>query len=77
MTSYDAWSNCEDCGFEGLMEFCTREEENYDDPEALGVMLDCICPACGARGSVLVVMEEYEEMLHMTENVRASKASKE
>ncbi len=76
MSSFDSWSQCDECGFQGLMQFRTREDENYDDPEALGVMMDCVCPACGERESVLVVMEQYEEMLQMAKNVRDSKTPK-
>ncbi|MDH3315090.1 MAG: hypothetical protein OER43_04915 [Gammaproteobacteria bacterium] len=77
MTSFNSWSNCDECGFQGLMEFHLREDENYDDPDALGVMMDCVCPACDGRESVLVVMEQYEEMLQMEKNVKASKAPRE
>lgn len=76
MTTYSSWSNCEECGFHGLMDFHSREDEDYEDKDALGVMLDCICPSCGTRGCVLVVMEQYEEMLFMARNVELSKASK-
>ncbi len=77
MTTYNSWSNCEECGFHGLMEFNTREDENYDDQDALGVMMDCICPSCGAAECVLVVTEQYEEMIFMSKNVEASKHRKE
>lgn len=77
MRSFNSWSQCDECGFQGLMEFRTREDENYEDAEALGVMMDCVCPACGERESVLVVMEQYEEMLQMAENVRQSKPTKD
>jgi len=77
MTTFNSWSQCDECGFQGLMEFWTREDENYDDAGALGVMMDCVCPACGERESVLVVMEQYEEMLHMAKNVRQSKPPKQ
>ena len=35
MTTYSSWSNCEDCGFHGLMDFHTREDEDYEDKDAL------------------------------------------
>ena len=62
---YPSWSSCEECGFQGLVEFVHRDDENYDDPEALGVMLDSICPACDCQSTVLVVFEEYQAMLRM------------
>ena len=77
MTRFDSWSQCDDCGFQGLMEFRTRDDENYDDPESLGVMMDCVCPACGGHQSVLVVMEQYQEMLQMAKNVRDAKTPKQ
>lgn len=77
MTTFDSWSQCDGCGFQGLMEFRTRDEENYDDSEALGFMMDCVCPACGERESVLVVMEQYQEMLQMAENIKGSKVPKQ
>ncbi len=77
MNRFDSWSQCDECGFHGLMQFSTREDENYDDPDALGVMMDCVCPSCGERESVLVVMEQYEEMLEMAKNVRESKTPRQ
>lgn len=77
MTRYSSWSDCDACGFQGLMEFRTRDDENYEDPEALGVMMDCRCPACGAESPVLMVMEEYEEILRMSKNVEERKGRKE
>lgn len=62
---YQSWSNCDACGFQGLLEFAHREEENYDDAEALGVVLDATCPACDHQAAVLVVMEEYHAMQRM------------
>lgn len=62
---YQSWSSCDECGFQGLLEFAHRADENYDDPEALGVMLDATCPACDHQAAVLVVMEEYHDMQRM------------
>jgi hypothetical protein len=62
---YQSWSSCDECGFQGLLEFVHREDEVYDDPESLGVMLDATCPACDNEAAVLVVMEEYLAMLRM------------
>ena len=50
---YRSWSSCDECGFQGLLEFAHRNEENYDDPESLGVMLDATCPACDHQAAVL------------------------
>jgi hypothetical protein len=58
------------------MDFHSREDEDYEDKDALGVMMDCICPSCGTREYVLIVMEQYEEMIFMARNVALSKASK-
>ncbi len=62
---YQSWSDCDECGFQGFMEFAHRDDENYEDPESLGVMLDATCPACGHQAAVLVVMDEYHAMLRM------------
>ena len=62
---YESWSTCHECGFQGLVAFAHRDGEDYDDPDSLGVMLDSTCPACDHEEAVLVVMEEYQAMLHM------------
>lgn len=62
---YQSWSTCDECGFQGLLEFAHREGEVYDDPESLGVMLDATCPACDHEAAVLVVMDEYHAMLRL------------
>lgn len=62
---YASWSSCDECGFQGLLEFVHRDDENYDDPDALGVMLDSVCPSCDGQSAVLVVIEEYQAMLRM------------
>lgn len=67
---YQSWSICDDCGFQGLLEFVHRDDENYDDPESLGVMLDSTCPACDHEAAVLVVMEEYHAMQRMAKSSR-------
>ena len=59
---YQSWGSCEECGFQGLFEFRQRREENYEDPDALGVMLDATCPACGRQQAVLVVIDEFDAM---------------
>ena len=65
---YQSWSSCDECGFQGLLEFAHRADENYDDPDSLGVMLDATCPACDHQSAVLVVMEEYEAMQRMAKS---------
>lgn len=62
---YQSWSTCDECGFQGLLEFVHRQGEVYDDPDSLGVMLDATCPACDHEAAVLVVMEEYHAMLRL------------
>ncbi len=63
--AFPAWSRCTGCGFEGLVEHRCREDENYSREDALAVMMDSICPACGQHEPVLVVMDEYREMLFL------------
>jgi len=60
---YQSWSSCDECGFQGFLEFAHRSEENYEDPQSLGVMLDATCPACDHQMAVLVVIDEYHAML--------------
>ena len=67
---YQSWSSCEECGFQGLLEFVHREGEVYDDPDSLGVMLDATCPACDYEAAVLVVMEEYHAMLRLARSAK-------
>lgn len=67
---YESWSSCDECGFQGLLEFVHRDDEDYDDPESLGVMLDSTCPACDHQAAVLVVIEEYRAMLRMARSAR-------
>lgn len=62
---YQAWGDCGECGFHGLMAFARRDGEDYDDPEALGVVLDSTCPACGHEEAVLMVIEEYRVMVRL------------
>ena len=67
---YKAWSSCDECGFQGLLEFAHREDENYDDADSLAVMLDATCPACDHESAVLVVIDEYQAMLRMARSAR-------
>lgn len=59
---FRAWSACDECGFEGLLDFECRSDENYADAGLLGVMLDAACPACETRGAVFVASEYFDEM---------------
>jgi hypothetical protein len=67
---YQSWSSCDECGFQGLLEFAHREEEIYDDPDSLGVMLDATCPACDHQSAVLVVSDEYQAMLRVARSAQ-------
>lgn len=62
LREFRAWSTCDECGFEGLLAFALRHGEDYEDPDALGVMVDATCPACESIGAVLVASEHFEEM---------------
>ena len=63
--SYQQWGTCDECGFQGLLMYRSRTEEDYSDEEALGFMMDSSCPACGSEEAVLVVVEEYQEMVRL------------
>lgn len=67
---YASWSSCDECGFQGLLEFVQRDDEVYDDPDCLGVMLDSTCPACDHQAAVLVVIDEYQAMLRMARSAK-------
>jgi hypothetical protein len=62
---FQLWGDCDECGFQGLLIFASRLEENYVDEEALGFMMDSSCPACGHEAAVLLVTEEYREMVRL------------
>ena len=70
--SFQHWDACDECGFQGLVLFRTRAEENYDDADALGFLMDSTCPACGCEESVLMVVEQYQEMVLMSTLKRSS-----
>jgi hypothetical protein len=67
---YASWSSCDECGFQGLLDFVQRDDEVYDDPDCLGVMLDSTCPACDHQAAVLVVIDEYHAMLRMARSAK-------
>jgi len=68
MAQYQHWDQCSSCGFQGLMLFTSRADEDYSDQDALGFLLDSRCASCGFEVSVLVVAEEYQEMVRLAEN---------
>ncbi|MFT5176186.1 MAG: hypothetical protein ACI8W7_004380 [Gammaproteobacteria bacterium] len=61
--TFQHWDQCDDCSFQGLIEFRTRAEEDYEDADALGFVMDSTCPACGDEKSVLMVAEQFQEMV--------------
>lgn len=63
---YQHWDGCDECGFQGLMLFRQRDDEDYSDEDALGFMMDSSCPACGQEAAVLVVVEQYQEMKRLS-----------
>jgi hypothetical protein len=63
--TFQHWGHCDQCGFQGLMVFRSRRDEDYSDEEALGFMMDSSCPACGHEEAVLVVVEEYQDMVRL------------
>jgi len=62
---FQLWGSCDECGFHGLLVYQSREDEDYADEEALGFMMDSSCPACGLEEAVLIVTEEYREMVRI------------
>ncbi len=62
---YQLWDSCEACGFQGLIAFSSRPDEDYSDEDALGFVMDSSCPACGHEEAVLVVLEQYQEMVRL------------
>ena len=62
-----AWSDCGECGYQGTFEFSLRDDEIYDDPESLGVMLDAVCPAWGEVDAVLMMRKPLDEMVGLAD----------
>lgn len=60
---FRVWGVCIDCHFEGPIEYTHIEGEDYDDSEALGVMLIQRCPACESLEHALVPYDYYRQML--------------
>ena len=60
---FTAWGHCFDCHFEGMLEYCHVEGEDYNDPDAAGVMLKQTCPACETTENALIPIDYYQEML--------------
>ena len=67
---YQHWGSCDECGFQGLLLFRSRVEEDYADEEALGFVMDSSCPSCGHEEAVLMVLEQYQEMVRLGRRVR-------
>ena len=65
LKSLTGWSECSSCAFSGTVVFTTRADEDYDDLDSLGVMLDAKCPACGENEPVLVMRDQYDEMVFL------------
>lgn len=65
---YKSWSKCSGCGFQGLFWYWSRVGENYDDSDLLGALMDTQCPACAEEDTVLVSMDEYQEMVFFAAN---------
>ena len=70
--SFQHWDECDECGFKGLIVFRTRAEEDYEDADALGFVMDSTCPECGCEESVFMVAEQYHEMLVLSTTKRES-----
>lgn len=57
------WSHCDDCHFDGLIEYSMIEGEDYDDPDSLGVMLLQNCPACEVSVNTFIPTDLFQEFL--------------
>lgn len=60
---FRVWSHCDDCHFDGLIDYSMIEGEDYDDPESLGVMLLQHCPACETAVNTFIPTDLYQEFL--------------
>ncbi len=60
---FKAWGHCFDCHFEGTIEYSYIEGEDYDDVEAIGVMLVQHCPSCDTIEHALIPIDYYQEMM--------------
>ena len=58
-----AWSTCIDCGYQGGLEYSHLAGEDYEDEEAVGVMMSLYCPACESRENTLVPIDLYRQLL--------------
>lgn len=61
--SFKAWGVCIDCHFEGMIEYFHLPDEDYEDPEASGVVLVQLCPSCETTEHSLIPIDYYQEML--------------
>lgn len=69
---FRAWGHCFDCHFEGMLEYSHIEGEDYDDNEALGVMLLQHCPACDTTEHALIPIDYYREMMEDLQSLLAA-----
>lgn len=60
------WGVCSDCGYEGVLEYRHVAGEDYDDPDALGVMLLQRCPACETSDNALLPIAFYHELVALS-----------
>ncbi len=60
---FNAWGHCFDCHFEGMIEYRHIEGEDYEDIEAVGVMLVQHCPSCDTTEHALIPIDYYLEMM--------------
>lgn len=60
---FKAWGHCFDCHFEGMIEYRHIDGEDYEDAEAIGVMLIQHCPSCDTTEHALIPIDYYQEMM--------------
>ena len=65
--TYKGWSNCSECGYEGVFIFVPIDGEDYSDADSLGFMFEATCPACECCDSILVLSEQFGEMKRLAE----------
>ncbi len=69
---FRAWGHCFDCHFEGMLEYSHIEGEDYEDSEAIGVMLIQHCPACETTEHALIPIDYYREMMEDLKSLLAA-----
>lgn len=63
MVSFRVWGLCIDCNFEGPIHYSHVEGEDYNDEDAVGVLLLQRCPACGCSEHTLIPLDYYRQLL--------------